>query len=86
MFKIISNKIDYQKFKNLSIELENKLENTKMYVGTKQVDYEYKHKLCKDVIDKIDNELKEVYSLTEEELSYIKLFAIKYRTGGEIND
>ena len=86
MFKIISNKIDDEKFKNLSIELENKLENTKMYVGTKQVDYEYKHKLCKDVIDKIDNELKEVYSLTEEELSYIKLFAIKYRTGGEIND
>lgn len=85
-FKIITNKIDKDKFKKLAIKLEKKLENTKKYVGTKQVDYEYKHKLCKDVIDEIDNELKNIYDLTEEELNYIKLFAIKYRTGGEIND
>ena len=62
------------------------MENTKRYVGTKQVDYEYKHKLCKDVIDEIDDELAEIYNLTQTELDYIKSFAIKYRSGGEFDD
>lgn len=60
-------------------KLENQLETTKEYVGTKQVDYEYKHKLCKDIIDEIDNELKSVYKLTAPELNYIKKFNEKYR-------
>jgi hypothetical protein len=59
--------------------LENRLENTKKYVGTKQVDYEYKHKLCKDIIDEIDDELKSVYKLSAPELNYIKKFNEKYR-------
>ncbi len=86
MFRICSNKIDIDKFKILAQELEKRLENTKKYIGSKQVDFEYKHKLCKDIIDEIDNELKDIYSLTEEELNYIKSFAIKYRTGGGIDD
>lgn len=60
-------------------KLEDKLESTKEYVGTKQVDYEYKHKLCKNIIDEIDNELKSVYKLSETELNYIKSFNEKYR-------
>lgn len=86
MFKVNTNKIDTEKFKKLAEKLETKLEDTKKYIGSKQVDYEYKHKLCKDVINKIDDELKEVYSLTDDELDYIKSFALKYRMGGEVND
>lgn len=85
-FKIPVKNIDIVKFDKLSKKLETKLENTKKYVGTKQVDYEYKHKLCKDVIDEIDDELAEIYDLTQIELDYIKSFAIKYRSGGEIDD
>lgn len=86
MFKVNTNKIDTEKFKKLAEKLETKLEDTKKYIGSKQVDYEYKHKLCKDVINKIDDELKDVYSLTDDELDYIKSFALKYRMGGEVND
>lgn len=85
-FKIPVKKIELDKFKKLSKKLETKLESTKNYVGTKQVDYEYKHKLCKDVIDEIDDELAKIYNLTQIELDYIKSFAIKYRSGGEIDD
>lgn len=85
-FKIPVKNIDTIKFDKLSKKLETKLENTKRYVGTKQVDYEYKHKLCKDVIDEIDDELAEIYNLTQTELDYIKSFAIKYRSGGEFDD
>ena len=60
-------------------KLEEKLESTKEYVGTKQVEYEYKHKFCKDIIDEIDEELKSVYGLSETEVKYIKSFNEKYR-------
>ena len=66
-------------FDTLSKELENMLEKTKVYVGTKQVEYEYKHKDCKSVIDKIDRELQHIYNLTDDELSFIINFNIKYR-------
>lgn len=84
-FKIPTKSIDLDKFNKLSKKLESKLESTKNYVGTKQVDYEYKHKLCKDIIDEIDTELAEMYNLTQIELDYIKSFAIQYRCGGEID-
>ena len=70
---------DKKKWKSLSKKLEDKLEETKVYVGTKQVDYEYKHKFCKSIIDKIDDELATIYELSEEEIKYIKNFALKYR-------
>lgn len=69
-------------FSVLRKDLENKLENTKKYVGSKQTEFEYKHKYCKDVIDKIDDKLAILYHLTDEELNYIKNFALKYRMGG----
>ena len=81
-FYVPDNIIETKKFKELAKKLEEKLEKTKKYVGTKQVDYEYKHKCCKDIIDKIDNELAIVYNLSNEELNYIKSFAINYRVGG----
>ena len=68
-----------KKWSALFAKLENRLESTKEYVGTKQVDYEYKHKLCKDIIDEIDDELKSVYKLSASELNYIKKFNEKYR-------
>ena len=73
-------------FSILRKELEDKLERTKKYVGSKQTEYEYKHKYCKDIIDKIDNKLAKIYGLTSEELNYIKEFAIKYRMGGLENE
>lgn len=85
-FYVPISKIKNEKFEKLAEKLENKLEKTKKYVGTKQVDFEYKHKLCKNIIDEIDDELKKIYSLTDLELKYIKTFAIKYRTGGELDD
>lgn len=63
--------------------LEEKLEKTKKYIGTKQTDYEYKHKFCKPEIDAIDNALAKEYNLTQKELQYIKNFALKYRMGEE---
>ena len=60
---------------------EEKLEKTKVYVGTKQVDYEYKHKECKDIIDEIDNEIAKIYKLSKTQLYYIKKFGLKYRLG-----
>ena len=41
--------------------------------------YIYKHKKCKDIIDRIDYELAKVYGLSDTELAYIKSFALKYR-------
>ena len=62
--------------------LENRLEETKVYVGTKQIDYEYKHKSCAGEIREIDDYVNSLYNLTEEESSHIKNFAYRYRTGG----
>lgn len=73
-------------FDKLAKKLEKKLEKTKKYIGTKQTDYEYKHKLCKDIIDEIDDELSNVYNLTDDEVLYIKSYAAKYRLGGAGDD
>ena len=70
---------DLQIWEDLMIRLEKKLEETKKYVGTKQVEYEYKHKNCKEIIDEIDKELAKIYNLTDTQLEYIKNFALKYR-------
>lgn len=69
------------KWQELQNKLEDKLEATKVFVGTKQVDYEYKHKFCKDIIDEIDDQLALVYKLSTSQLNYIKSFALKYRIG-----
>lgn len=66
---------------NLADELLQRLEETKVYVGTAQTDYEYKHKEALDIIDKIDDVLGIVYQLTPKEIHYIKNYARKYRGG-----
>ena len=82
-FKYIETSDDFSK---LRLELENKLEETKKYIGTKQTEYEYKHKYCKKIIDKIDKKLAKIYDLSDDELEYIQNFAIKYRLGGLDNE
>lgn len=80
--KVINNVKKSSKYIELYKELEKKLEKTKKYVGTKQIEYEYKHRLCKDVIDKIDEQLANDYKLSGKELEYVKEFAEIYRLGG----
>jgi len=72
-----------KRFSGLASRLSKKLELTKEYIGSKQVDYEYKHKLCKDVIDKIDTALMDVYDLNDEEINYVKSFKLKYRLSND---
>lgn len=78
-FNVPNNIGNVEQFSELALQLENKLEETKKYIGTKQTEYEYKHKLCKDVIDDIDDMLADIYDLTTEELEYIKTYSSKYR-------
>lgn len=68
-----------EKVSELANNLINKLENTKVFVGTKQVDYEYKHKLCYQEILQIDDFINTAFGLTKAEGEYIKYFAYKYR-------
>lgn len=66
----------------LAEALIRKLEETKVYVGTKQTEYEYKHRECIDEIHAIDDYVNEIFGLTAEESSYVKDFAFRYRTSG----
>lgn len=66
----------------LAHNLRDRLEETKVYVGTKQTQYEYKHRECLDEIRAIDDFVNAAYGLTEAESNYIKNFAIRYRTSG----
>ena len=74
-----------QRWIELQKELETKLEETKVYVGTKQTQYEYKHRDCLEEIHAIDDFINAAYGLTESESEYIKTFAIRYRTSGGID-
>lgn len=78
-FKIPTEEIDYTFFSNKKKELECNLEKTKQYIGSKQVQYEYKHKMSKSIIDEIDDALGKLYNLSEQEIMYIKKYAEKYR-------
>jgi len=73
-------------FSPLSNRLEQELEKTKRFIGSKQTDYEYKHKACKATIDMIDNSLAEYYNLSVDELLYVKQYALQYRLGSGAND
>ena len=77
----IGKDINYKKFDRLAKELENKLEETKMYIGSVQTEYAYKHKCCKGVIDKIDDALADIYKFDRQELTLVKNYALKYRVG-----
>lgn len=75
---------DYDVVKRLSSALEKKLEDTKRYVGTKQTEYEYKHKSCLEEIHAIDDYINALYGLSDAESLYIKNFACRYRVSGGI--
>lgn len=60
----------------------DKLEETKVFVGTKQTDYEYKHRECLAEIHAIDDYINEQFGLTKNESEYIKGYALRYRTSG----
>ena len=79
--KIPSNINNFDVWIHLMNRLENRLEDTKIYVGTKQDDYDYKHKKSKYIIDEIDEELSKVFNLDSSQLDYIKSFGLKYRLG-----
>lgn len=77
---------DFTEVNRLAVALENQLEETKLYVGTKQTEYEYKHKECVDIIHQADDYINALYGLSEEESLYIKNFAYRYRIGGGVED
>ena len=77
---------NYDIINELAQRLEIELENKKEYVGTKQTEYEYKHKNCTETIHQIDDVINQAFGLTEEENLYIKQFAYRYRTSGGNND
>lgn len=87
LFKFDYNRLtNIQKEKLIDIvdELEQDLETNKVYIGSKQVDYEYKHKKSKLIIDKIDKVLKEYYNFTDEEYNYIIDYGLAYRMNDEL--
>ena len=68
-----------QIIKKYVLELMDDLEKNKKYIGSKQTEYEYKHKFSKDIIDKIDDELACIFGFTPDELEYVKKYTEKYR-------
>ena len=68
----------------LAKNLEIKLEETKVFVGTVQTEYEYKHRSCVEEIQAIDDYINRLFGLTDAESLYIKNFALRYRVSGGI--
>lgn len=80
-FSVPKNIKDAQIYQKMALNLEKKLEKTKVFIKTAQTDFEYKHKLCKREIDEIDKELAKIYHLSQNELKYIQNYALRYRLG-----
>lgn len=76
----------FEETDRLADTLEKRLEETKVYVGTKQTEYEYKHRACVDEIHEIDDYINALYGLTKNESLYIKNFAYRYRVSGGVKD
>lgn len=76
------------KIVDLSKQLIRDLEKNKVYIGSKQVDYEYKHKLSKTIIDEIDKEFAKLFGFSKDELDFIISYTVKYRmnNAGDKND
>lgn len=79
-FKVPVENIDFSVFDEIIFKLEKRLEETKKYIGSKQTEYEYKHKDCKIEIDAIDQALQKIYDLTDDEVAYLRDYKLKYRT------
>lgn len=78
----IPKRFNREKAKELAKKLERHLEETKVFVGTKQTEYEYKHKDCIEVIHEIDDYIAKIYGLSQKENLYIKNYNLRYRIGG----
>ncbi|WP_234982598.1 Eco57I restriction-modification methylase domain-containing protein [Ornithinibacillus halophilus] len=72
------------KLESLAEQLENELEHSKVYIGSVQTEYEYRHKKCKHIIDQIDMQVGKHYGLTKSELEYLKFYQLKYRMSDEL--
>ncbi len=59
------------------------LEQSKKFIGSKQTDYIYQHKLHKKLIDKIDDSFAKVFDFSKEELNFIKNYQVQYRLNTE---
>ena len=70
---------DYSIFMDLAKRLDEDLERNKVFIGSKQVEYEYKHKYSYDIIKEINKNIYDIYNLTENESTYLDNFALKYR-------
>jgi hypothetical protein len=81
----VPNVTEFSDLVKLSQNLENKLEQTKVYVGTKQTQYEYKHRLCINEIHAIDDYINKLFGLTKVESKHIKNFAYRYRVSGGVS-
>lgn len=71
--------IDTKKLGVLVRKLMKDLEKNKEFVGTKQTEYEYKHKFSKNIIDEIDDVIGDLFNLTHDEVEYIKRYTEQYR-------
>jgi len=70
----------------LSYTIEREIEATKVFVGSKQVEYEYRHKSVKSFIDKIDYVLADIYDLSGEDVDFIIMYNSKYRMNDEFKN
>lgn len=87
-FKFDINKMDTvykNRLSKLALQLERKLEENKVYIGSTQTNYEYRHKKCKAIIDEIDLILGNHYGLTIDEINYLKYYQLKYRMNDELD-
>ena len=60
----------------LANNLRERLEKTKVYVGTKQTQYEYKHRECLSEIWAIDDFVNAAYGLTEAESNILRILLL----------
>lgn len=76
---------DKERLEYLSEKLEKSLEDNKKFIGSKQTDYEYKHKFSKNIIDEIDYILARHYGFNDKEYKYIIDYNLAYRMNDELD-
>ncbi|MEX2960973.1 Eco57I restriction-modification methylase domain-containing protein, partial [Staphylococcus pasteuri] len=89
--ELIDLQFNYEEFEALSEDkvsylvdlLQTDIENNKEFIGSKQVDYVYKHKKSKRIIEKINYFLAPIFNLDVTEIEYIKHYNIKVRLNDE---
>lgn len=79
-------KSDISALAELNKKLSDDLEKNKKKINTKQIDFEYKHKLSKSIIDQIDLKLKDLFGLNKTEINYIINYTLKYRMNDCMKD